>query len=162
MTIQTHNRSSRPLKKDSPNYKRCKYNFNVKWGDRSITHEPLNIFGHDAKKYVQNMDRNMTYSMNLDRNGSSISQKLKKKLQCMINAAKVISFHNTVQYMYGVHIPHDTKEVTENYAKHIFQAPCSCSKSGLTKDLLLFKTVNVSVDRVVIKYLISFGRKYIQ
>ena len=28
----------------------------------------------------------------------------------MINATKVKSFHNTVQYMYGVHIPCDTKE----------------------------------------------------
>ena len=36
--------------------------------------------------------------------------KLKKKLQCMINTAKVKSFHNTVQYIYGVDIPFDTKE----------------------------------------------------
>ena len=37
--------------------------------------------------------------------------------------------------------------LTENYEKHTFQAPCSCLKSGLT------------IDGVVIKYLISFGRK---
>ena len=36
--------------------------------------------------------------------------------------------------------------VTENYAKHTFQAPCSCFKSGLTIDLVLFKTINVSID----------------
>ena len=36
--------------------------------------------------------------------------------------------------------------LTENYAKHTFQAPCSCFKSGLTIDLLLFKTINVSID----------------
>ena len=30
-------------------------------------------------------------------------------------------------------------EITENYAKHTHQAPCSCFKSGLTIDLLLFK-----------------------
>ena len=28
----------------------------------------------------------------------------------MINAARVKSFHNIVQYIYGVHFPHDTKE----------------------------------------------------
>ena len=36
--------------------------------------------------------------------------------------------------------------LTENYAKHTFQAPCSCFKSGLTKDILLFKTIYVSID----------------
>ena len=36
--------------------------------------------------------------------------------------------------------------LTEKYAKHTFQAPCSCFKSGLTKDLLVFKTINVSID----------------
>ena len=36
--------------------------------------------------------------------------KLKKKLQCTINGDKVKSFHNTVQCMYGVDIPHDTRE----------------------------------------------------
>ena len=41
--------------------------------------------------------------------------------------------------------------LTENYAKHTFQVPCSCFKSGLTKASLLFKTI--------IKYLICFGRK---
>ena len=35
---------------------------------------------------------------------------------------------------------------TENYAKHTFQAPCSCYESGLAMDLLLFKTINVSID----------------
>ena len=31
----------------------------------------------------------------------------------MINAAKLKSFHNNVQYMYGVHIPHDSKEALQ-------------------------------------------------
>ena len=35
---------------------------------------------------------------------------IEKKLQHMINSAKLKSFCNTVQYMYGAHIPHDTKE----------------------------------------------------
>ena len=35
---------------------------------------------------------------------------------------------------------------TENDAKHTFQAPCSCFNSGLTIDLLLFITINVSID----------------
>ena len=36
--------------------------------------------------------------------------------------------------------------LTENYAKHTIQAPCCCYESGLTIDLLLFKTINVSFD----------------
>ena len=52
--------------------------------------------------------------------------------------------------------------LTENYAKHTFQAPCCCFESGLTKDLLLFRRINVSIDCVWIKYLISMRRKYIQ
>ena len=31
----------------------------------------------------------------------------------MINAAKTKSFHNTVQYTYGLHIPDDAKEPLE-------------------------------------------------
>ena len=34
-------------------------------------------------------------------------------LQCMINTAKKKSFHSTVQYLCGVHIPHDAKEALE-------------------------------------------------
>ena len=49
--------------------------------------------------------------------------------------------------------------LTENYAKHTFQAPCCCYASGLTTDLLLVKAINMSIDLVVIKYLIFFGRK---
>ena len=49
--------------------------------------------------------------------------------------------------------------LTENYAKHTFQAPCCCYASGLTIGLLLVKTINMSTDLVVIKYLIFFGRK---
>ena len=36
--------------------------------------------------------------------------------------------------------------VTGNDAKHTFQAPCCCFESGLTMDLLLSKTINVSID----------------
>ena len=38
------------------------------------------------------------------------------------------------------------KLITENYAKHTFQAPCCCFESGLAMDLLLFETVNVIFD----------------
>ena len=37
-----------PLNKDDSNYKGYDYNATVKWEDGSITHEPLNTFGHDA------------------------------------------------------------------------------------------------------------------
>ena len=71
----------------------------------SITYEALNIFGHDAPEicaeYVQKHD----YSMIHDGNGIT-----RKKIQYMINAVKVKSFCN-VQYIYGVCIPHDKKEV---------------------------------------------------
>ena len=40
----------------------------------------------------------------------------------------------------------ETVNLTENYAKHTFQAPCCCFESGLAMDLLLFETINVSVD----------------
>ena len=33
----------------------------------------------------------------------------------------------------------------EKYAKHTFQAPCSCYESELRMDLLLFKTINMSI-----------------
>ena len=36
--------------------------------------------------------------------------------------------------------------LTENDAKHTFQAPCCCFESGLAMDLLLFETINVSID----------------
>ena len=36
------------LNKNDTNYKGCNYNDTVEWEDGSITHEPLNIFGHDA------------------------------------------------------------------------------------------------------------------
>ena len=36
--------------------------------------------------------------------------------------------------------------LTEKYAKHTFQAPCCCFKSGLTIDLLLLKTINMTID----------------
>ena len=41
---------------------------------------------------------------------------------------------------------HNEAELTENYTKHTFQAPCCCFESGLTIDLLLFQTINVSID----------------
>ena len=37
-------------------------------------------------------------------------------------------------------------DLAGNYAEHTFQAPCSCCKSGLTKDLLLSETINVIID----------------
>ena len=37
--------------------------------------------------------------------------KSKKRLQHTMNAVKLKSFHTTVQYMYGVWIPHSTKKV---------------------------------------------------
>ena len=43
-------------------------------------------------------------------------------------------------------LPNETVNLAENYAKHTFQAPCSCFKSGLTIDLLLFETINVCID----------------
>ena len=36
--------------------------------------------------------------------------------------------------------------ITENYMKDTFQAPCCCYESGLAMDILLFKTINVSID----------------
>ena len=36
--------------------------------------------------------------------------------------------------------------LTEIYAKHTFQAPFCCYESGLAMDLLLFETINVSID----------------
>ena len=51
--------------------------------------------------------------MNPDGNGFTHIAELKNKLRCMINTAKKKSFHNTVQYMYGAHIPHDTNEALE-------------------------------------------------
>ena len=36
--------------------------------------------------------------------------------------------------------------LTENDAKHTFQAPCCCFESGLAMDLLLFKTIKLSID----------------
>ena len=36
--------------------------------------------------------------------------------------------------------------MTENDAEHTFQAPCCCFESGLAMDLLLFETINVSID----------------
>ena len=48
---------------------------------------------------------------------------------------------------------------TENDAKYTFQAPCCCFESGLALNLLLFKTINVNIDWVVIKYLVSLQRK---
>ena len=36
--------------------------------------------------------------------------------------------------------------LTENYPKHTFQAPCCCFENGLAIDLLLVKTINVSID----------------
>ena len=56
-------------------------------------------------------------------------------------------------------IVHFMYHLTENYENHTFQAPCCCFESGLTKDLLLFRTINVSIDCVLIKYLISMKRK---
>ena len=44
--------------------------------------------------------------------------KSKKKLQHIINAVKVISFCNTVQYMFGAHIPHDSKEALKHDEKN--------------------------------------------
>ena len=40
----------------------------------------------------------------------------------------------------------ETVSLTENCASHTFQAPCSCSKNRLAIDMLLFKTINVSID----------------
>ena len=45
--------------------------------------------------------------------------------------------------------------LTENYAKHTFQAPCCCFENVLMKDLLLVETISVSIDQVVIKSLIQ-------
>ena len=50
--------------------------------------------------------------------------------------------------------------LTENYAKHTFQAPYCCFESVLTKTLLLLETINVSIDCVLIKYLISKRKLY--
>ena len=61
-------------------------------------------------KYVQNMDSNTTSWTNLDGNSFAVSQIEKEH---MINATKKKSFHNTVQSLYSVYIPYDTKEVLE-------------------------------------------------
>ena len=36
--------------------------------------------------------------------------------------------------------------IIENYVKDTFQVPCCCYESELAMDLLLFKTINVSMD----------------
>ena len=75
------------------------------WGQSHMKH--LISLVMMPQKYVQNMYRNMTYSMSHDGNGIT-----RKKLQYMINAVKVKSFCNVLlQYIYGVCIPHDKKEV---------------------------------------------------
>ena len=89
----------------------CSYNATVEWEDGSIPHEPLNIFGPDAPElcaeYGQKHDL-----LNVPRweHFHHITNSKKILLQ-MINAAKLKSFHNTVQYMYGVGIPCYTKNV---------------------------------------------------
>ena len=102
-----------PINKDDTNCKRCSYNITVEWEDGSITHEPLNIFGHDAPEicveYGQKHDL-------LNETGWKCFHhiaKSKKKLQQMTYAAKLKSFHTTVQYMYGVCIPCNTKEALQ-------------------------------------------------
>ena len=40
----------------------------------------------------------------------------------------------------------ETVNLTVNYAKHTFQAPCCCFEKGLAMDLLLVETINVSID----------------
>ena len=52
-----------------------------------------------------------------------------------------------------------TSILTENYAKHTFQAPSCCFENVLTKDLLLVEIINVSIDWVVVKYVISMKRR---
>ena len=39
----------------------------------------------------------------------------------------------------------DSGQLTKNYAKHTNQAPCRCFMSGLIQDLVLFKTINMSI-----------------
>ena len=36
--------------------------------------------------------------------------------------------------------------LTENYGKHTFQAPCCCFENGLAMYLLLVEKINVSID----------------
>ena len=68
-----------PLRKKDPNYKGCNYNVTVEWEDRSITHEPLNSFGHDAPETcAECQDRNMTFWMNLDGSSFVISPHQKR------------------------------------------------------------------------------------
>ena len=40
----------------------------------------------------------------------------------------------------------ETVDLTEIDAEHTFQAACSCFESGHAMDLLLFETINVSID----------------
>ena len=96
--------------KDDLNYKGCDDNVTVEWEDSSITHEPLNIFGCDAPEICAESGQKHDLLNEPGWKWFHHIAKSKKKLQCMINAMKVESFHNTVQYLYDLHIPFDTKE----------------------------------------------------
>ena len=110
MAIQTYRRSSRSLNKNNINYKCCNYNGTIEWEERSITHEPIPILGHDVPEiYAEYRQKHDLLDEPRWKQFQHIA-KSKKKLQHMINAPKMKSFHNTVQYMYSVHIPCNTKK----------------------------------------------------
>ena len=99
-----------PLNKDDMNYKGCSYNVTVEWEDDSITHGPLNIFGHDAPEICVEHRQKQDLLNEPGWKCFHCIAKLKKKVQQMTDAAKLKRFCKTVQEMCGVCIPHETKE----------------------------------------------------
>ena len=84
----------------------------VEWEDGSITHKPLNIFGCDAPEIC--VEYGQKHNL-LNKPGvETVSSYCQIKKEIQHKCCKVKSFHNTVQYMYGVCIPHDTKEALKH------------------------------------------------
>ena len=97
-----------PFKKTDPNYKDC----NLQWEDGSITHKPLNIFGHDALENMCRIGQNHNLLDEPGWNSFTISPNQKRNFTYNKCHREEI-FCNSLQYMYGVHIPHDTKQALE-------------------------------------------------
>ena len=102
-----------PLAQNHPNYKGSRYNVNVRWENEEITSEPLKVIAADDPVTLAQyaLDKNL-----LDTDGWKRFRgiaKNHKKMQRMVNQAKLRSYRHSPRYMFGFEVPRNYEHALE-------------------------------------------------
>ena len=107
-----------PFEKDDPKYKGSMWNVLIKWEDDSITNEPLALIASDDPVSCAMYAKENGL---LNKKGWTRFKRIamrEKKLQRMINQARLKSIKYAPIYQFGVQVPRTVKEALELDAKN--------------------------------------------